>query len=306
MKSTKKMKVITILSCYFILMTLMLTGCGKTVKSEDQMIEDLYNNPNFYSQQKVTIENLSIIKRQTDKHEKKDIVFVTLKVGNDAVEGKISYILNYNLYDEGWILDDVSIYPEGEWEFKPLKSVEQSIADNTIKERLGGVMDRAGLGEFIFSDRIDNLNTCQLYYYVNESYTYLKSKKYYVENFEFNKESGLWEVGKIKVASERDQYDWDIEGTWYPDETSDDYSNSKYLHGLTVKIDNVNNNNAHILVQNVDDIYLDKNIEIKLENGCAIFDSKQLDGFGTTVEICIKPTKIIAYDRGYYCELNRK
>lgn len=186
-------KAAILIGCFVSLMVI-LAGCGKAVKNETEIKVDLQNHAGFYSEQDVVIQKLSIIKRQTNEKEKTDTVYVDADVSNDAVKGQLSYVLNYNLYDEGWILDNVSRYFEGEWNFTPLKGPEQGAADTAIKEKVSVPH---------FDKREDFLEqNLSRFYYSSDGRHYYKSHlcRYiavYVADFSFNTETGLWEFNGV-------------------------------------------------------------------------------------------------------------
>lgn len=83
-----------------------------TVKNVDQILEDI-KNKDLYAPETV-FEELSIIKRQTREEDLTDVVYVKLSAHTDALYMVSSYILTYNLYNEGWILDSAEMYLDGE------------------------------------------------------------------------------------------------------------------------------------------------------------------------------------------------
>ena len=93
----------------FILALLFMTGCGMSVKNEDQILDDVENYEseiNFFGfSDAVTIE-----KRQTNKDNKEDTVYVTLYGSNDYAYQEYDCVLYYNYYDKGgWILDNLEV-----------------------------------------------------------------------------------------------------------------------------------------------------------------------------------------------------
>lgn len=96
-------------------------------KSEEQMLTDLEDRSFF--EESMILDSLTVIKRQTKQEDRTDVVYVTVKSHNEKVETARSFVLTYNLYNEGWILDDISSYWEGENTAKPLAGPDDSMLD---------------------------------------------------------------------------------------------------------------------------------------------------------------------------------
>lgn len=257
---------VAILNSCFIILIMMLAGCGKAVKNETEIKADLQNHTEFYSEQDVVIQNLSIIKRQTNKKEKTDVVYVDVDVSNDAVKGQLSYVLSYNLYDEGWILDNVSRYSDGKWNFTALKGPEQGLADAVINEKYS---------DCIFKNRVDTIesNLSQLYYYnTGRQYKYAKEIHNYEVDFKFNTENGVWENQSIEKNSE---YDWNIAGTYKP-------LLSDWYKGYVVEIGEPNKNTVQVKVYKDGNVCFDENVE--LSNG-SLGDIWHGDYSGTSFKV---------------------
>ena len=75
------------------------------------------------------IDDLTIIKRQTQVENLIDTVFVTAEAHDENVKYVSSMKLSYGLYNEGWILDGIECYSEGENRAEPLKGPDVSIVD---------------------------------------------------------------------------------------------------------------------------------------------------------------------------------
>ena len=74
------------------------------------------------------IRQLDIIKRQTLPEQYTDTVYVTIQADSTSVSYIRSYVLTYNLYNDGWILDDVSEYADGPRDALPLAGPEEESA----------------------------------------------------------------------------------------------------------------------------------------------------------------------------------
>lgn len=137
-----------------LIMLLTLCGCSPSAKSEKEIIADLQQNPAFISET-VTINDCEIIKRQTDKDNKYDLIYLTVYVNEDELKCALSYIMQYTLYNDGWILEYVDQYDNGSWSIEGLP-IEKLSSDITVSDNY---FSKFGLA----------VTSCQI---LNEGYTY--------------------------------------------------------------------------------------------------------------------------------------
>jgi len=102
------------------------------VRTEEQIIEDLIAYE-LYSQDTI-YDGLTISKRQTQDEKLVDTVYVTVDSHSDRIQKVESFILVYNLYDQGWILDSVEYNWEGENSIVPLIGPGESFVDVLFSE----------------------------------------------------------------------------------------------------------------------------------------------------------------------------
>lgn len=101
-----------------------LIGCNGA-KSKSYVQEDVENHALWQGLHVQTTE-FDIVKRQTNKREKEDIIFISMKGENELCVVERYYKATYHLYNEGWVLDELV---ESEDEIysnivKPTKSVD--------------------------------------------------------------------------------------------------------------------------------------------------------------------------------------
>lgn len=101
-------------------------------KTETQIINDLIAYE-LYSADTV-YDSLSVSKRQTQEENLTDTVYVTIRSHTDYVQKVESFILVYNLYDSGWILDSVQQDWDGENNTIPLTGPGESFVDSLFEE----------------------------------------------------------------------------------------------------------------------------------------------------------------------------
>ena len=146
----RKIYVATLLT----LLVLLLTGCSESAKKEKQIIKDLQKSSSFFSQQDAEITDYDIIKRQTDEKNKSDIVYIHVVAENDLFLWDRSYVMTYGLYNEGWILDEVSEYNRPDWVVKPL----QGVSDDTISQYIDSLKAEYGFDSVEIVDRKTSLD----------------------------------------------------------------------------------------------------------------------------------------------------
>lgn len=223
MKRILKVILITILLIVF------LSSCDSTsVKSEKKILEDLQTNnyiletyPNY------SVEDVVIVKRQTDIDNKLDKVYVdvTVLLENEVqnIEGHIDLILYYGLYDSGWILDNCEPDLEGENKgafFTPLSGYEIVNIEETLKSIYGDGIENVSL----ISRNTDLENRTDVYVVrADDIHLYCKESLEITIHCELNIKNGIWEITHFEdVLSSK----WNIEGSYYLD---DDYYEYPYV-----------------------------------------------------------------------------
>ena len=195
-----------------IIIAFLLSGCGKKVKSENDIQKDIQTSSQFYNNQTVIIDNLNIEKRQTDKKEKRDIVYVEVKASNEEIDCNFSYILTYNLYNEGWILDDLKINSKGEWTIRPKKGPEQEYINKAI-----------GNDFMILDADIDLANNSAIYIgNILEYHNNVKINRVMSYEFQFEPEEAAWIYNNSYIESNNDEW-YPGDGLWSVDIQSTTY-----------------------------------------------------------------------------------
>ena len=123
----KKSFVLFLLICC----ALLLCGCAsQAVKTEEEILADMQERKLPEECEGAAISGIEILKRQTNQDDKQDIVYVTMQAESESAKLVRSYKLEYNLYDEGWVLDDVEQYSEGENSTTALSDPPDSVIDD--------------------------------------------------------------------------------------------------------------------------------------------------------------------------------
>ena len=119
------------------LMAVIFVGCGKKVANEEQIQIDLET----FMEKSILADNEKILavtidKRQTQKDDKKDVVWCTIQTEDERCAYEKSIVLTYSLYDEGgWMLDEISGNDRSGWVITPLTGVN----DDEISASLSGI-----------------------------------------------------------------------------------------------------------------------------------------------------------------------
>jgi len=111
---------------------MLLSSCSKSAKSEKDVAEDLQADSRFFPAAEIQITDFTISKRQTATENRRDTVWITVTASNVDVSCELSYIMTYNLYNSGWLLDDVERDYEGKWEVNPLHGIDEDTINGSI------------------------------------------------------------------------------------------------------------------------------------------------------------------------------
>ena len=87
----------------------------------------------MFISQNVKISDYEIIKRQTDKKNKSDIIYLTVRTADTNLTCELSYMMQYTLYNDGWVLESVERYADGPWSIEGL-SEEQLLEDIQLND----------------------------------------------------------------------------------------------------------------------------------------------------------------------------
>lgn len=180
-----------------------LCGCTKAPVSETMILDDITEYlQNSWS---VTeINSMEIVKRRTDKSAHLDTVYIKVDYDSENANYVSGYKMEYGLYNEGWILDNVEeCYEDVEWEVHPLRGISQE----------------ALLSNYLPTDAVIESNEIDLAYGAQfVEYTYLESHRYcditvraYIE-FYFSYDH--WYLAGDETVESKTE-DWSkLYGTW--------------------------------------------------------------------------------------------
>lgn len=129
-----KNRILFILLCST--MCLLLAGCAEKTADESQLRADLYSSDAFSeyaNDRNMEITDLEIVKRQTDEAQKVDAVWIRANAASEEVEAEMYYVMTYNLYNDGWLLESVEDDEIDSWCFVPLQGVSDDVIANDLQ-----------------------------------------------------------------------------------------------------------------------------------------------------------------------------
>lgn len=229
-----KRKVLFLIAAF--LLAVICSGCGNSVKTEGELKKDLTAHSGFFMVDGSEVSELSIIKRLTDEDNKTDTVYVSILIDHPNATENRAYVMNYTLYNEGWILDDVEDYfgDEAVWNISPKGApsneqiMEELIAYSnsqidleyanylTLPEELthtyffedGKYATKIYSGSFPYPTEYScTVETDRVFNYAK---VYVKQQLY----FSFNEFSYEWYLTYDEILSLDHGLDFYIDGTW--------------------------------------------------------------------------------------------
>lgn len=202
---------------------LMICGCSTNNDGakKEQIKEDIETSE-YLSQYGLEVYDINIEKRKTDRGNKIDSIFVSVNSKNEDIDYLCKLELNYTLYNEGWLLDNILPYQEEEWCISPFKDVSNEDIENAIKRRYTGPYN-VDIPSFKRIDEYHTIitkngkigNEVTYIYEFTKEHPYLTSISTEEIKFEFFVGDTDW------TANEKDDHlvidyvqNWNINGTW--------------------------------------------------------------------------------------------
>lgn len=185
---------------------------------ESQLKEDLCNSDIFKEtaiEYALALTDFKVIKRQTTPEEKIDKVWVAVDAETSSadyyykVNGHLECVMTYGLYNNGWILDEISTEGDTAWTFKPLGGYSDAIvADMLIDggELLENTVDLDNRTQYITYRKTMVDQYCKSEYVIQEIYIFSYGAEW------------RWNDRRILDKNET----WNIEGKFFfPDYRAD-------------------------------------------------------------------------------------
>lgn len=258
----RKISIIAIL----LVLVCMFTACGAPAeKSQKELTADLQQSAVFQSEREaqLSISSIEIEKRRTDKEAGVDTIYLWAEVESEVATGRVGYVMQYVLYDEGWILEEVTSYEPQSWAFTPLTGVSQSRADADILEE-----EAALQWQFVSADTDLEQGICYYNYVAEETIyeNFCNMRHAASVEYVFDTMVGEWELVRV---NDHGFADWSyLAGTWQTSAAVKLWT----LHGhpqrtaqvdLTLVIDDVTATDFHAVVYHQDAVVYDDRVELE-------------------------------------------
>ena len=188
----------------FVLLTLavFLTACGKKVKSESEIQEDVLSRASFIEDYQLANTQFAISNRETSKTT--DTVWTSVDANSELMQCHADCILVYTLYNNGWELDSVT------WNNQTFignsDAVTQDNADDALYDLYGGE-----LGWFEFLGKESSTNKVCFQYNAGSEEYYLDREYSINVEFTFNPEDH-WVISSATKTLTSETYD--LVGEW--------------------------------------------------------------------------------------------
>ena len=179
-----------------------LSGCSSKVIKENKVFDDIKKSDTYCSTFDFVYDSMEVVKRMTDEEEKTDNVWVNFTCHNDDFEYTVECIVNYVLYNEGWIFEGYEV----------LNSNYTALIKPTVETVLTDFPELESVVEW--EDDSFDLNTCMFSGYRHETVSEFFTWDYaHSIMYEFTPEEG-W-VGGFYHNERMENWNWDaFLGKW--------------------------------------------------------------------------------------------
>lgn len=180
-----------------------LCGCAKTPVSEKIMAEDMAEYLQPSAPDMIEVNNIEIVKRRTDTSNHLDTVYIQIDYNAANANFVSGYKLEYGLYNEGWILDNVEEDYSLEWSSHPISAISDSaLLSYYIPENATIVSNEADL----------EYGSQHVEYTYTESHPYCDIHVYANQDFFFSYDH--WYSGGGEMVESRTEEWKGLEGNW--------------------------------------------------------------------------------------------
>lgn len=207
-----------------VFLMLLLPGCsGNKAKSEADIINDIVANDDYCSNYNLEVESYTIISRLTSTERMTDDIEILLTAVCDEFSYSTTYSVNYLLYDNGWILNDIDCKS---WSVTPLYCSITELDANSVALNATAELS-LDYSECNLFDSVLNLDSCtnEFVYHAVREEGYTKTVDTFNVLFRFNPNRGGWYLDDVTI--DYGVEDWNVLGTW-------NYHNSRSDMELTI------------------------------------------------------------------------
>lgn len=270
------------------------SSCSNT-DSEAEIWDTIIAEDSFFSDYSLDIDKKEITQRDTSTERGFDIVYAKLTASNKDFIYEAEYTLDYNLYDDGWRLDDFT----HSYEVIPAYDCPESVSEAAVRKEYPNSPQIS----FLYSDKDDSYNHFEDHYYtvskkISDMVTYI-----YEISVEcrFLPEEGWYVYG----ISEGDrEVEWELEGTRSYSYKDNDFNLQFEIKNLNFDFENKRayadiNYSFTSYVVNTHDWNDWWNNEIVMQT-----NKEYTSGGFITVELNYYDYQILSYKVGKECEID--
>ena len=147
-------------------------------KGENDILRDVQESSAWFTTGgELTVTGCEITKRRTDEKNFSDVIYVDVFAENEDIDCTLSFIVKYELYNDGWELESVDRDGEGMWQIVPL----HGMTDEQIQEKLDYYISAGWYDTVELIDRETQLDELSC----NETVTLHATKDHYYGTEEF-------------------------------------------------------------------------------------------------------------------------
>ena len=114
-----------------LLTAIFLTACSGGAKSEKDIANDIAKQDSYFEIYNLKLDDYEITKRQTNKDDKTDYVWITITGNNSEFEYTAEYEAIYVLYNDGWLLEECDLISS---EYKAISKFDSSDIEAEISQ----------------------------------------------------------------------------------------------------------------------------------------------------------------------------
>lgn len=198
----------------------LLSSCSGKAKSEKAIAKEISEQNNCFQTYALKLDNYKISKRQTNKDEKTDNIWIEVNGSNDDFEYSAEYQIQYVLYNDGWLLEDYELLNSN---YNVITPFDASATENELSKRFDNLTQ---------IDRKDKGNETYLTYIGEETHELYTTRYEINVNAKFS--PAAWDVDKSDVTPV--ERDFNLVGEWL---YTDDEGRYYYMHISEVNGDNI-------------------------------------------------------------------
>lgn len=209
------------LSIIYLFLLMLLSSCGKAAsKNNAQIMQDVQRNFSFVLERNLNVKRIEIEKRDTDIANKTDTIYAKISAENQDINCVINVMLEYRLYNDGWLFESIQEYRRSDWTAKPLRGITKKEASALAEEYSLARYKR--YDQINFVDSFEDLgNGYQSFIFdMQNDYNYLTQIDTRELVLEFDENLMEW-VHQFYIRNTIEH--WDINGIW----RYEDYRNDK-------------------------------------------------------------------------------